>query len=273
MNKKQVILALLLFTATKTCAETFAVEMTFPLSALLAVGTNYPTVVQNQVGYYTPCCGKQPNNISFPSMPQVNGYFANDNSAGVPLYIILQRGSYMTSFSYQNGGYSCSLLYLSDWVRHSRSPYVNGKDCGSTAPCGHVGPGNVWDRGGNQHWSFDYYILKMWESNNYSYAQAIKTDICNGQVKSLSIDYANFKPVNSNGIPYYFSLTGQDMYLPLHMIMPEDSLLSADGNFVNFGPTNKANNYNKVNPNTWYPWTYGYCPPNLPQKIVGSTSF
>jgi hypothetical protein len=275
MNKKQIILSLFLLISTKTYSETFAMEMTFPNSALLWVTPNDVwTRNTDDTNYYWPSGG-------WPALPQTQGYFATSNQA----WIVLQRGGYYNGFNCTTqSDYANPLIYFSDIHRASYEPDNGPLSAYARGCCG----SNL--RFGQQI----MYEFNHNQTNFRGFYQQLKKSALGMQigganpisVKKLELNYAAFAPINMFNCSYYFAQTGYGVYLPLHMIAPitydgklQNSFGNIDGAWTNFGPARRTTNpyYGKETATIttqqqpyYWPWGWSYTPPNIPQIQVNS---
>ena len=273
MNKKQIILSLFLLISTKTYSETFAMEMTFPHSALLWVTPNDVwTTNTNDTHFYWPARG-------WAALPQTQGYFATTNQA----WVVLQRGTYFNHFNCTgNSAYANPLIYFSDIHRAFHEPNngplsaVARGCCGGNARFGQ----QIQNEYNEAKTNFHYFY-----SNLLRNALGMQIGGANPiSLKKLELNYNAFAPINMFNCSYYFAQTGYGVYLPLHMIAPitydgklQDSFENIDGAWTNFGPARhsaspyygKDTHINTQLPTTgqpaYWPWGWSYTPPNIPQ--------
>lgn len=295
MIKKEIILTFLiclLGNANLKASEEVAVEMTWPLSALLWVCEGNYTTIQNNT---SASWGKKyyfgNNNYGQGALPQVNGYYATK----APFSIVLQQGTNMQNGFLHPGNspFANYIHYFSDVVRAFRNPYVpvagHKREFSLVQTCETIckrGPGSSVDRGmSSTGWGVTYddalaLITTIdWSGDGNEPLQIMKwcalggnTNGSAGQIglKGIYLTAAMFTPVNGKANSYYFTQTGADIYLPLHMISPGDYLLAADDDYVNFGPGG-PNDYNGTY-SQWLSWYNGYIPKNIPYNLIKGTS-
>lgn len=304
MNKKQIILILLLLAikVTFTIQPAMAVEMTWPLSALLWV-SNIPVSTlkkntQNASIYYM-LGSYKPG-----SLPQCEGYYASTDPFDIALQIGVNAGIGHISNALNNtgnNGVENKILYFSDMIRACRNkppgPFEGFGGWNSKVFCTNKtmmsspgpirerigvipcpkGPRSASFRGSSNASATDTFdgivawITSQWYNNiNVFMAAAKKTIFLN--TPSITLTSASFTPVNGEANSYYFALTGADVYLPLHMISPGEHLLATDPNYLNFGPTPENVN-TPQDGGGWLPWSYGYMPAHIPQQKLKTTVF
>jgi hypothetical protein len=193
------------------------------------------------------------------------------------------------------------------WILHRNNPgssvaCYNNNDQPTICP---AGPGVSFNRGGplasgatpqnpikvsrgtrdhSTEWSFDITMLTAAWKNDFSVLSALRnaTLLPASTSSSLTLNASLFKPTNTTTpASYYFAETGTDIYLPIHMISPGNSLTITDPNLVNYGPAKSEDGdfylpYKasaSAKQPTWLPWTQSYYPDDIPQKIGKSSSF
>ena len=280
MNNKYWLLSLLFLAGAIEkiqASETFAMEMTFPPSALLIVCPNLTEAQENynRLGpnnaytYYSQPAG-------WACAPQVDGYFAITGSA----WIILQRGGFWGAFeNYSYSNYVTPLVYFSDFVRAFRG-YTKGPKSAHNRGGWNAGNSTfsqyfTYTAKHNGNW-FKYDIFKPMKD---SLLAGKNTGVWNYTQGTKELTYSSFTPVNSNPCSYYFAQTGYGVFLALHMISPGANLLAVDPAYVNYGPTipntpatkPQSPNFNpaqqkeiaNIVADEWMQWGYSYCPPSI----------
>lgn len=283
MNIKHILFTILLLNGMNLNALTVAIEMTYPLSALLSLyeGGDFLTVVEksdsNSNAYWS--CSTYMYGAEYfctTALPQSQGYYANSISNGGNLVdITLQKAINMRKYGYftqeGNSKYANALLYYSDVVRcyHTtpkgpdaalRGNNVNRKSMGGYGPPLGTNFNNTV-----------YNLLFIYKDNdrNWTPMQWIKNK--GTSTTGMSLTQESFKPAAGKPIDFYFAQTGVGIYLPLHMISPGDKLTLTDPDYLNFGPG--PNNYAAVMPNKIIPWTYSYMPRNIPSNLLNKTAY
>lgn len=282
MNIKYIFFTVLLLSGMNLNALTVAIEMTYPLSALLSLyeGGDFSIVISKSDPSYGAywSCGNYNYGEYFctSALPQSQGYYANSlNDGGDLVDIVLQKAISMRKYNYftqaGNSNYANALLYYSDVIRSYHS-----------SP---KGPDAILR--GNKDMSTDYGTLLgtnfnktvqnllfnygggSWSNRDWTPMHWIKH---NGVFTTgITLTQESFKSAAGKPINFYFAETGADIYLPLHMISPGDSLILTDPDYLNFGPG--PNNYAAVIPDKIIPWTYSYMPRNIPSDLLNKKKY
>lgn len=285
MNIKKIFLTVLFF-STLTTHSKMGLELSFPLSALIFLAPPGDLAARKAAMKRAGGFGRSGGMTAANALPQTYGYYTSSTSFD----FCLQAGvNIQYGFLEKNGPYSNSVFYFSDIMRTQLrthyKPYSASPQSAYDRGQAHSSPyqGNIAEVLGSFldpdffnkisikiNLNRDFGIGQLLPSQAYPTIQIMKY-YGFANATGITISERSFKSINGEPLNYYFAETGVDVFLPLHMVTPGDSLEKPDPDYLNYGIF--SGNYNVPKANSILPWSHKYLPKDLPSEIVKTEDF